>query len=43
MNRELTTVAKMPFKVLLAPRESDALVVFDLNNQAPQKPELLHD
>ena len=42
MNREIATVAKMSFKVLLASRVNDALVVFDSNNEAPQKTELLH-
>ena len=42
MNREIARVAKISFKVLLAPRGGDALVVFDSNSEAPQKTELLH-
>jgi hypothetical protein len=40
MNREIARVAKISFKVLLAPRGGDALVVFGSNNEVPQKAEL---
>ena len=42
MNREITRVAKISFKVLLASREGDVLVVFGSNNEVPQKTELLN-
>ena len=42
MNREITRVAKISFKVLLASRGGDALVVFGSNNEVPQKTELLN-
>jgi hypothetical protein len=42
MNREIARVAKISFKVLLASRGGDALVVFGSNNEVPQKTELLN-